>query len=121
MSMTDLDNDGDLDIVINNLRAPAQLFENQLCQGESLAVDLYWPESGNTRALGARVTLQTSSGHYTRTVQAGSGYLSGDSAQLHFGFPAHSQLQQLSIRWPDGRTSHVSSLTPHTLLRITRR
>ena len=43
MSMADLDGDGDLDIVVNNLRAPAQLFENRLCGGQSLLVDLRWP------------------------------------------------------------------------------
>jgi hypothetical protein len=42
LSMADLDNDGDLDVVINNLRGPAQLFENQLCHGNSLQVDLRW-------------------------------------------------------------------------------
>jgi hypothetical protein len=87
MSMADLDNDGDLDIVVNNLRSPAQLFENQLCGDSSLEVELSWPGSGNTRALGAKLVLHTSTGSYTRDVRAGSGYLSGDPARVHFGFP----------------------------------
>ena len=52
MAMADLDNDGDLDIVINNLRAPAIIYENRLCNGNSLTVDLSWPASKNTRAIG---------------------------------------------------------------------
>ena len=59
MSMADLDGDGDLDIVVNNLRQPAQLFENRLCGGQSLLVDLRWPGSANTHAIGAELTLKT--------------------------------------------------------------
>ena len=45
MSMADLDFDGDLDVVINNLATPARLFENRLCGGDHLQIDLRWPEA----------------------------------------------------------------------------
>lgn len=120
MSMADLDNDGDLDIVVNNLRSPAQLFENQLCGGSGLEVELSWPGSGNTRALGGLLILHTSAGSYTRDVRAGSGYLSGDPARVHFGLPAGATPQRLDIRWPDGKVSYVDALTPQMLLAIKR-
>jgi hypothetical protein len=120
MSMADLDGDGDLDIVVNNLRAPAMLFENRVCGGDGLEVDLAWPNSGNTRALGAVLALQTSAGIYTRDVRAGSGYLSGDPARIHFGIPRGATLQRLDIRWPDGALSAVEAPQPHTLLTVTR-
>ncbi len=120
MSMADLDEDGDLDIVVNNLRGPAQLFENQLCSGSSLQVDLFWPGSGNTRGIGSLVTLHTSHGSYRRDVRAASGYLSGDPARLHFGFPAKAKLQALEIGWPDGAVSRTDQLEPQTLLAVTR-
>ena len=47
MSMADLDDDGDLDIIVNNLNSPAQLFENRLCGGSSLSVALRWPAVTN--------------------------------------------------------------------------
>jgi hypothetical protein len=120
MSMADLDGDGDLDIVVNNLASPAQLFENRLCGGTGLEVDLRWPASRNTRALGARLALHTSAGTYYRDVRAGSGYLSGDPAQVHFGVPPGAALRWLDVRWPDGRVSSADVLTSQTLLTITR-
>jgi enediyne biosynthesis protein E4 len=101
MSMGDLDNDGDLDIVVNNLNAPSVLFENNLCGGRSLQVELRWPQSDNIYGIGARLMLQTSAGTYTRDLRASSGYLSGDPARVHFGFPGDAQLFSLEIEWPD--------------------
>lgn len=121
MTMADLDNDGDLDIVVNNLLAPAVVYENQLCAGAALEVDLRWPTSQNTRALGARLTLFTSDGTLTRAVTAASGYASGNPARVHFGFPANSKLSRLEIVWPDGVTSSVPQIKPGTVLTITRR
>ena len=105
MAMADLDNDGDLDIVINNLLAPAQIYENRLCNGNSLTVDLSWPASKNTRAIGAKLTLHSTSGQYTRALRSNSGYLTGQPSQAHFGFPAASIPLFLQIRWPDGTNS----------------
>ncbi len=105
MAMADLDNDGDLDIVINNLLAPALIYENRLCGGNSLTVDLSWPASKNTRAIGAHLTLHTTTGSYTRTLRSNSGYLTGEPSQAHFGFPTASIPLLLEIRWPDGSGS----------------
>ncbi|MEZ4592063.1 MAG: FG-GAP-like repeat-containing protein [Chloroflexota bacterium] len=120
MSLADLDNDGDLDIVVNNLRSQAQLFENQLCSGASLQVDLRWPESANRFALGAKLILHTTTGSYTRDVRANSGYLSGDATRVHFGFPVESQLLALEIIWPDGAVTVVNDIAANTLLGVER-
>lgn len=125
MSMADLDNDGDLDIVVNNLRGQAQLFENQLCEGSSLTVDLEWrvndPNVGNTSAIGAIVTLHTANASYQRQVKIASGYLSGDPAQLHFGFEDNAQLERLEIVWPDGQETIVSPISPNQHLTVVRK
>ena len=121
MVMADLDTDGDLDIVVNNLLDPAVVFENRLCTGQSLAVELRWPGQGNTFALGAEVILHTDQGPLSRSVRSNSGYLSGEPARLHFGLPAQAALESLEIRWPDGRITRMAEPSPQVLLRVTRR
>ncbi|HEU5102451.1 MAG TPA: FG-GAP-like repeat-containing protein, partial [Roseiflexaceae bacterium] len=120
MSMADLNDDGKLDIVVNNLRSPALVFENRLCGGAGLAVDLYWPSSQNTRAIGAQLALHTSAGTYYRDVRAMSGYISGDPARIHFGLPPDTAIQRLEIRWPDGTISNIASPAAQTSITVTR-
>ena len=120
MTMADLDNDGDLDIVVNNLGSPAKLFENELCGGDSILVDLRQGGVGNGQGIGSRLTLYTDSGVYQRDVTAVSGYLSGDASRVHFGFPAGAALERLSIIWNDGEYSEVEELSANTLITVTR-
>ncbi|MDE2747426.1 MAG: CRTAC1 family protein [Chloroflexota bacterium] len=120
MTMADMDNDGDLDIVVNNLLGPAKLFENRLCGGDSIMVDLRQPGIGNSRGIGARLALYTDAGVYHRDLTAVSGYLSGDSSRFHFGFPAGAALQRLTIHWNDGEYSEVDKLSANMLIRVTR-
>jgi hypothetical protein len=120
MQMADLDGDGDLDIVINNLRAPAQVFENKLCGGENVLVDLRWPASGNTRAIGATLLLHTSAGVFQREVRATSGYISGEPARVHFGIPKGATILFMDVIWPDGKASRVEKINSQTLIEVTR-
>ena len=121
MGMVDLDLDGDLDIIVNNLRSASQVFENRLCGGTAVQVDLTQPGTGNTHAIGAVLRLRASTGTYTRSVRSASGYLFGDPARVHFGFPARARLQSLEITWPDGTRTTVADPPAGALLRVARR
>ena len=121
MAMADLDWDGDLDIVVNNLQDPAQIFENQLCQGKNLLVDVRLPATQNVYAIGTTVILHTSTGTYRRVVQASSGYLSSNPARIHFGFPANSILESLEIIWPHGEETVVEDVVPGSWVRVEKR
>jgi len=118
--LADFDLDGDLDIAVNNLRGPAQLFENRLCTGDSLQVELRAPHSANSQAIGARLELVTDMGVLTRDVRAASGYLSGDSPRTHFGFPPGTTVERLEIYWPDGARTTLETPAINSLLTIER-
>jgi hypothetical protein len=120
MVMADFDNDGDLDIAVNNLRAPATLFENKICGGASLQVELNDASAKNLFAVGARLELKTSEGSYFRELNATSAHLSGDSPRAHFGFPKQAVIEKLIVRWADGARSEVSAPKPNTILEVTR-
>jgi hypothetical protein len=133
MVMADLDADGDLDIVVNNLRGFAQWFENRLCGGQGLEVILQQPPStaqeagtaptigANTGAIGAVARLITDRGVQRRDLRASGGYLSGDPLRLYFGLPPGAAAQALEITWPDGAVSRVANVAAGTQMVVTRR
>jgi Tfp pilus assembly protein PilF/peroxiredoxin len=105
----DYDNDGDADIVLASPRASPELrlFRNEFAAGNrSLAVRLVGTKS-NRDAIGARVTVVTDQGSFTRVVKAGSGFISQHSKTLLFGLGASTRVAKISIVWPSG---HAQSL-----------
>jgi hypothetical protein len=123
MILADMDNDGDLDVVVNNVRAPAALYENRLCVEEgsgALRMRLLQPGEQNRNAVGARVVLYTNQGRLSRTVRAGSGYLAGEAPKLHFGLGPGMEITRVRIDWPDGATSWLEPPAPGATYTVTR-
>ncbi len=96
----DLDNDGDLDLVVVNRNSPLVrvLRNNTPDQGNSLLVDLASP----TTAVGAQAAVLCDGRVVMRQVEAGSGLLSQSSPTLHFGLGGCERVKDLEVRWPSG-------------------
>jgi len=118
MATADFDNDGDLDIVINNNagdsgdqeRARAVLLRNNVGQKRNwLAVDLEGVES-NRDAVGAWVTIERQGQKQARLVTAGSGFSSQHSTRLYFGLNDQTEIDALTVRWPRGRVERFEKI-----------
>ncbi len=116
----DLDNDGDLDIVVNNLGSPATLFENQLCQGRNLTIELRWPASANSHALSSTVVVNAGGSRQLRTIDQARGYLSGAAPSAHLGFGDVDGTVAIVIEWPDGERSELDDVALDHHLTVTR-
>ena len=121
MVMADLDRDGDLDIAVNNLRSPAALFENRLCGGVGLQLDLRQESGGNSHAIGARVVVAADANRWVRTVHVADSYLSGRAPRLHFGLGEPERDVQVTIAWPDGERTLLGNVAPGSLVTVIRK
>jgi len=106
----DLDNDGDLDLVVNNLDdTPAILLNQGSSRNHWLRLNLKGTRS-NRSAVGARVTITVSGKKQLAEVKAGSSYCSQNELTLHFGLGAATKVDSIDIRWPSGTNERFENL-----------
>jgi hypothetical protein len=110
LAIGDLDDDGRLDVVINDQDGSPQVLRNELADGGHWLRVKLLGKGGNTNAVGAVVVLSAAGGTQRRLVQSGTGYLSQDDARLHFGLGAATRAESLVVTWPDGTTTRRESL-----------
>jgi hypothetical protein len=99
----DLDNDGDFDLVINNVNQPALIYKNTT-NNKSLKIK-FIGEAPNTGAVGTKVYLYTDLGMQYQQVNPTRGFQSSVDNQTIFGLGEASRIDSLCIKWPDGMQS----------------
>ncbi len=101
----DLNNDGFLDLVVNNLEDPAAVYRNNANrEGHWLRVRLAGGP-GNTQAIGAQVEVQAGGKQFVAEQQPVRGYFSSVDPVLHFGLGPAEQIEKIRVRWSDGTWS----------------
>lgn len=118
MSYGDLDNDGDLDLVINNIDKAATLYENKTEGANFLRVALDGPKE-NTNGLGAKIVMKTPEGAQTQELTLTRGFQSSVEPIVHFGLGTTTAAKNLHITWPDGKEQYLDN--PETNATITLR
>jgi enediyne biosynthesis protein E4 len=116
----DLDNDGDLDLVINNINRPAFVFENESNKEPNnnyLQLTLKG-DNKNTSGIGAKVTLYQKGQQQYIEQMPSRGYLSSVSPVLHFGLGKEKAVDSLRIVWPDGKQQVLQNVKSNQSLAL---
>jgi hypothetical protein len=116
----DLDNDGDLDLVVNNIDQPAFIYrneENTRHANRYLQVKLNG-EAQNTQALGAKVTLYNKGKQQYLEQMPTRGFQSGVTPILHFGLGKEASIDSLRVVWLNGKQQLLLNIKGDQLLTL---
>ena len=98
----DFDNDGDVDVIVNNLDGPPTLLRNDSANGNhSILVKCVGTRS-NRSAIGTRVRVTAAGRARIQEVMSGSGYYSQNDFRLHFGLGGATTVAAVEVAWPSG-------------------
>ncbi|MEZ4777773.1 MAG: VCBS repeat-containing protein [Flavobacteriaceae bacterium] len=112
----DLDNDGDLDLIVNNLNSESSIFENQ-STNNYVKLHLKGPEK-NTLAIGSKVYIETDNGFQMQQLYLNRGYESSVANELSFGLGNAREVKRISVVWPDGKISEIGVTKANQKLNI---
>jgi enediyne biosynthesis protein E4 len=116
MALADLDNDGDLDVIVNNLRAEAGIYRNDII-APRVAVRLKG-EAPNTQGIGARIRVTGGPIAQSQELISGGRYLSGDDPMRVFATGTLTNPLTIEVLWRSGKASRVSAVMPNRLYEI---
>ena len=115
MAWADLDDDGDLDMIVNNINQPAFLWENRARQtnpaeSQFLRIRLRG-DTANINGIGTLVKRWVAGQSQLTELTPYRGYLSSMEPVLHFGLGSSTRVDSLQIYWPDGAVEVIRDIT----------
>jgi hypothetical protein len=115
----DLDNDGDLDLVVNNVNMPFFLYENQserlYPENRFLKFDLKGLP-GNTDAVGAKITVRANGQSFYLEQVPNRGFQSTVDSRPNLGLGKATRVEEVVVEWPDGRVTRLSGVPSNQTL-----
>ncbi len=121
----DLDNDGDLDYIVNNINDSAHVYRNNLLDKKDTTSNFLRirlaNEKGNEEGLGALVEIQYGDGKLQVHEQTPyRGYLSTVEPFIHFGLGKDTLIKTIKVTWPDAKTQTLTNIKTNQVLTITK-
>lgn len=117
VAAADFDNDGAVEILVNNSHDRPSLLKNYGEHGHWILLKLEGTKS-NRDAIGARVTLRVGSHQQMQEVRSGGSYISQSDFRLHFGLGTASKVDLVEIRWPSGLVQRLENVAVNRVVRI---
>jgi len=116
---SDLDNDGDLDYVVNNINDEAFVFENKFSNANSfLNIEFQGPVY-NPTGIGVKVVVHLGDGEYkVHHNYHTRGYMSSVDDRIHFGLGSLKKIDSIEVLWPDNKRQTVQSVVLNKTLKV---
>jgi hypothetical protein len=115
----DIDNDGDLDLLVTNNGANAELLRNEGGTGNNAVLIHLVGTKSNRSAAGARLRLTAGGATQVREVKAGSSYLGQNDLRVHAGLGKAVRIDRLEVRWPNGQSEIIEGAAVNQILTVT--
>ena len=118
-ALGDIDNDGDIDVLISNSGAEPALLINRVGASRNW-IQLRLTGTDSSRdAVGTRLTLTTAEGEQTDQITGGGSYLSASDLRAHFGLGEAARVEEIRIRWPSGKEEVLKDIPANRILQVT--
>ncbi len=114
----DVDNDGDVDIVISNLGGEAQVLRNDGGNANNAVLIKTVGVRSNRDGIGARVKVVSGDLVQKDEVRSGDSYISQSDFRLHFGLERRTKVDLIEIRWPSGAIDKITNAKANKLITI---
>jgi hypothetical protein len=114
----DLDNDGDVDVVLNDLDGPPQLLRNDGGNANNSVLIKTIGTKSNRSGIGARVRVVAGDLTQMDEVRSGDSYLSQSDLRLHFGLEKRAKIDLVEIRWPSGAVDKITNASINKVLTV---
>jgi enediyne biosynthesis protein E4 len=101
-AFADLDNDGDVDVVVNNVHDAPDLFRLESQKSNHWVTLKLVGTRSNRSAIGARVRVRTAAGVQVDEVRGGGSYYAQNDLRVHFGLGSTTKIDRVEVRWPNG-------------------